>query len=43
MGPTGYCINDKSLANLSLGCMRFPSVKSAIETISACVESGVVY
>lgn len=43
MNPTGYYINGKSLTNLSLGCMRFPSVESAIETISAGVESGVVY
>lgn len=43
MNYTAFHFNNKPLASLSLGCMRFPSRESAIETVAECVRQGVLY
>jgi predicted aldo/keto reductase-like oxidoreductase len=40
---TGYSFNKKPLANLSIGCMRFPNRESAVEVIAECVKNDVLF
>lgn len=43
MNYTGYTFNNKPLAKLSIGCMRFPSRDAAAEVIAECVKHDVLY
>lgn len=40
---TGKIFNGKPLANLSMGCMRFPNREGAAEVISECVKNDVLF
>ena len=40
---TSYRFDGKSLASLSIGCMRFPSREAAAEVIRECVKHDVLY
>jgi predicted aldo/keto reductase-like oxidoreductase len=43
MNFTGYKFEGKTLASLSVGCMRFPNRQAAEEIISTCVKNNAVY
>lgn len=43
MNDTGFQFDNKALAALSIGCMRFPGRKAAAEVIHTCLENGVRY
>jgi predicted aldo/keto reductase-like oxidoreductase len=43
MRYTGYQYEEKPLASLSLGCMRFPTREATVEVIAACREQDVRY
>jgi aryl-alcohol dehydrogenase-like predicted oxidoreductase len=36
-------LGGKPLANLSVGCMRFPNRESAVEVIAECVKNDVLF
>lgn len=43
MNYTGYQFNNKPLAKLAMGCMRFPSRVATAEVIAECVRHDVLY